>query len=70
MAARNNDRTAMWLTVAGRAIAVIVFAGHGGPWRNVAVFEGVMGVLLGGALACEGLTSGSLRGGKVEERSS
>jgi len=59
LAVRNNDRTAMWLTVAGRAVAVGVFWGHGGPWRNVSIFEGVMGGLLGVALGWE-----SRRGGE------
>lgn len=47
----------MWLTIAGRALALGVFAGHGGPWRSVAVFEGVMGGMLGVALGWEGWRS-------------
>jgi hypothetical protein len=43
----------MWLTVAGRAVALGVFLRHGGPWRNVAIFEGVMGAVLGIALELE-----------------
>jgi hypothetical protein len=54
----------MWLAVAGRAIAVIVFWGHGGPWRNVSIFEGVMGGLLGAALVLEGWRTGSEEKGK------
>lgn len=43
----------MWMTVVGRAMAVPVFLGHGGPWTNVAAFEGLCGVLTLAALVWE-----------------
>jgi hypothetical protein len=43
----------MCLCVAGRAMAIPVFLGHGGPWINVAIFEGVCGILTAGALMWE-----------------
>jgi hypothetical protein len=60
-AARNNDRAAMWSTVLGRTAAVLVFRGHGGPWRNVAIYEGVCGGIVAFALGWE-----VWRGGKVK----
>jgi hypothetical protein len=45
----------MWMSVIGRVIAIPVFVGHGGPWLNVAVFEGVCGVLVAGAFGWEEL---------------
>jgi len=54
-AAWRGDRVTMWMTVVGRAMAVPVFWGHAGPWTNVAIFEGVCGVLTFGALVWESL---------------
>ncbi|KAI9651376.1 hypothetical protein NHQ30_001418 [Ciborinia camelliae] len=53
IAAQRRDRLAMWLTVIGRTIAVAVFMVDAGPWRNVAIFEGVCGGLLAGSLIWE-----------------
>ncbi|KAG4423120.1 hypothetical protein IFR04_003757 [Cadophora malorum] len=49
-AAYRHDKSIMWLCVLGRAIAIPVFMTHGGPWRNVAVFEAVCGLSVAGAL--------------------
>jgi len=54
-AAQQNDKTIMWLTLAGRALAVLTFAKDGGAWVNVAVYEGVCGGLLAAALVWEQL---------------
>jgi len=62
-AAQKNDKTVMWFSVAGRALAVYVFLGDGGPWRNVAVYEGVCGALIAAALVWEGLR-GEVKGKK------
>lgn len=40
----------MWLSVGGRALAVLVFLRDGGPWINVAIYEGICGLGLAGAL--------------------
>jgi hypothetical protein len=61
--AYRRDRTMMWLCVAGRAMAIPVFLGHGGPWINVAVFEGVCGILTAGTLSWE-----SWRGARVKAK--
>lgn len=57
-----HDRPVMWLSVAGRALAVFVFMGDGGPWVNVAIYEGVCGVILGAALAWERFKGGKGKG--------
>jgi len=69
-AAYQIDRTAMWISVIGRVIAIPVFVGHGGPWLNVAVFEGVCGVLVAGAFGWEELKrmKGLKTGGKNKLR--
>jgi hypothetical protein len=54
-AAYQRDRTAMWMSVIGTVIAIPVFVEHGAPWLNVAVFEGVCGVLVAGAFGWEDL---------------
>ncbi|TGO46728.1 hypothetical protein BCON_0310g00060 [Botryotinia convoluta] len=62
VAAKREDRLAMWLSVVGRTIAVGIFWVDAGPWRKVAVFEGL----------CAGVVAGSLiwesRGGKIKKR--
>ncbi|QSZ35649.1 hypothetical protein DSL72_008519 [Monilinia vaccinii-corymbosi] len=50
IAAHRRDRLVMWLSVMGRTIAVGVFVIDAGPWRNIAIFEGVCGGLLAGSL--------------------
>ncbi|KAK0121690.1 hypothetical protein ONS95_009975 [Cadophora gregata] len=52
-AAYRKDRPIMWVCVLGRGMAVPVFMGHGGPWRNVAAFEAVCGLSIAGALVWE-----------------
>ncbi|KAL2075928.1 hypothetical protein VTL71DRAFT_871 [Oculimacula yallundae] len=54
-AAYRRDRAVMWLSVLGRGIAVLVFLGDGGPWRSIAVFEAVCGLLIAGSLVWEGM---------------
>jgi hypothetical protein len=48
----------MWLSVAGRGLAVFVFLRDGGPWKNVAAYEGVCGLVLGAALVWEEVWGG------------
>ncbi|KUJ21524.1 uncharacterized protein LY89DRAFT_376667 [Mollisia scopiformis] len=48
--ALRHDTTMMWWCVVGRLIAIPVFLQHGGPWRNVAVFEAACGLLTMGGL--------------------
>jgi hypothetical protein len=40
-------------------MAVVVFWSHGGPWKNVAVFEGVSATVTALALAWERFTGAS-----------
>ena len=54
MAAWRKDGVLMWMSVVGRGMAVYVFGADGGPWRNVAVFEGVCGGVLAAVLLWEG----------------
>lgn len=61
-AAYRNDKHIMWLSVLGRGIAAAVFLGHGGPWRDVAVFEAVCGGCIAGALVWEGRGKGKGNG--------
>jgi hypothetical protein len=63
-----RDRLAMWMSVLGRVIAIPVFIGHGGPWVNVAVFEGVCGGLTAGALGWEEWASRSMVERREEKR--
>ncbi|KAH8667938.1 hypothetical protein BGZ60DRAFT_408274 [Tricladium varicosporioides] len=51
--AYRNDVPVMWMTVLGRVIAIPIFLKHGGPWANVAAFEGVCGGLTAAALVWE-----------------
>ncbi|KAB8300155.1 hypothetical protein EYC80_000382 [Monilinia laxa] len=53
IAAQRRDKLAMWLSVIGRIIAVGTFLIDAGPWRNIAIFEGVCGGLLAGSLIWE-----------------
>ncbi|KAJ9638145.1 uncharacterized protein PV06_04874 [Exophiala oligosperma] len=47
-----RNRDAMLLSVFGRGVAVTVFFWtNGGAWKNVALFEGAMGLLTGLSLA-------------------
>jgi len=43
----------MWWCVVGRLLAIPVFLQHGGPWLNVALFEGVCGLSVVTALLFE-----------------
>jgi len=52
-AAYRNDRPVMWASVIGRWLSIPVFLQHGGPWKNVAIFEGVCGVSIAIALFFE-----------------
>lgn len=52
-AAQKNDKVIMYAASVGRVIAVWVFWGDGGAWRNVAIYEGVCGVALGLGLCWE-----------------
>ena len=43
-----HNQAVMALSIVGRILAVVVFWWlNGGPWKNVAIFEGVMGLLTG-----------------------
>lgn len=53
IAAQRRDKVAMWLSVIGRIIAVGVFMIDAGPWRDIAIFEGVCGGLLAASLVWE-----------------
>ncbi|TEY71627.1 hypothetical protein BOTCAL_0089g00060 [Botryotinia calthae] len=53
VAAKRGDRLAMWLSVVGRTIAVGIFWIDAGPWRKVAVFEGLCASVLAGSLLWE-----------------
>ncbi|KAF7957830.1 hypothetical protein EAE96_003400 [Botrytis aclada] len=62
VAAKREDRLAMWLSVVGRTIAVGIFWVDAGPWRKVAIFEGFCAGILAGSLIWES------RGEKVKKR--
>ncbi|ATZ48104.1 hypothetical protein BCIN_03g03520 [Botrytis cinerea B05.10] len=53
VAAKRGDRLAMWLSVVGRTIAVGIFWVDAGPWRKVAIFEGLCASVLAGSLLWE-----------------
>ncbi|KAF7955077.1 uncharacterized protein EAE97_000336 [Botrytis byssoidea] len=53
VAAKRGDKLAMWLSVVGRTIAVGIFWVDAGPWRKVAVFEGLCAGVLAGSLIWE-----------------
>ena len=53
LAGHRNDKTTMWVSVLGRAFAVLRFARHE-KWMGVAVYEGVCGGMIGLALLWEG----------------
>jgi hypothetical protein len=52
-AAYRKDRSAMWMLVVGRLLAIPVFLLDGGPWVNLAAFDGACGVLTAMALGWE-----------------